>query len=374
MTTYERYEVLVSGLGFPESLRWRDGALWYADWAAGTVVRVGADRQPQVVARRASFPLCFDLLTTADGLRPLLVSTPDQAVLLASDGRRRADPVRRSGRPRRRTPGTRSCSPPTARRTSTTSASTTGAARTRRRPGRSASSSWSGRTARSSGSPTGWSSPTAWRVVDDGRTLLVAESWGSRLTAYAISRRRAADRSPGLGRDPGPAPRRHRRPRSRRRGRQRLAGRRRHPLLRPGRRGRRDPGPGRPAPVGLRLRGRRPGCPVRRSTSRSTTSAAIRPPDRPARSSPSPSVDRHSLLALRARGIDRPFSLATKSVSLARRSRSIRALHCAAARDGLAALDRLPVIVARTRLSPRRPGRSARRTRTPSPATPCSGR
>ena len=37
MTTYERYEVLVSGLGFPESLRWRDGALWYADWAAGTV-------------------------------------------------------------------------------------------------------------------------------------------------------------------------------------------------------------------------------------------------------------------------------------------------------------------------------------------------
>ncbi len=84
MTTYERHEVLVSGLGFPESLRWRDGALWYADWAAGTITRLGPDLTPRVVARRASFPLCFDLLATPDGLRPLLVSTPDRAVLLAT--------------------------------------------------------------------------------------------------------------------------------------------------------------------------------------------------------------------------------------------------------------------------------------------------
>ena len=84
MTTYERYEVLVSGLGFPESLRWRDGALWYADWASGTIYRLGPDLTPQAVARRASFPLCFDLLATPDGLRPLLVSTPDRAVLLAT--------------------------------------------------------------------------------------------------------------------------------------------------------------------------------------------------------------------------------------------------------------------------------------------------
>ena len=35
--------------------------------------------------QRTSFPLCFDLLPTPAGPRPLLVSSPDQAVLLASD-------------------------------------------------------------------------------------------------------------------------------------------------------------------------------------------------------------------------------------------------------------------------------------------------
>ena len=84
MTTFSQHQVLVSGLGFPESLRWADGALWYADWSAGAVYRLDADLTPRVVARRASFPLCFDLLATADGLRPLLVSTPDRAVLLSS--------------------------------------------------------------------------------------------------------------------------------------------------------------------------------------------------------------------------------------------------------------------------------------------------
>ena len=79
--------VIVDGLGFPESLRWHDGALWYADWAAGTVYRLGADLVPQAVAQRASFPLCFDLLS---GSQPILVSNPDQAVLLP-DGSRHAD-------------------------------------------------------------------------------------------------------------------------------------------------------------------------------------------------------------------------------------------------------------------------------------------
>ena len=79
--------VIVDGLGFPESLRWHDGALWYADWAAGTVYRLGADLVPQVVAQRESFPLCFDL---APGPRPLLVSNPDQALFFA-DGERHAE-------------------------------------------------------------------------------------------------------------------------------------------------------------------------------------------------------------------------------------------------------------------------------------------
>ena len=48
--------------------------------------------------------------------------------------------------------------------------------------------------------------PNGMAVVDDGRTLLVAESWGSRLTAYAIGAdgqlpdRRSGPRRPGCTR------------------------------------------------------------------------------------------------------------------------------------------------------------------------------
>ena len=77
MTTYDTYDVLVSGIGFPESLRWFDDALWYADWAAGAVFRVGRRADPHRPSRvRPSFPLCFDLLadrrrsSAAAGLEP----------------------------------------------------------------------------------------------------------------------------------------------------------------------------------------------------------------------------------------------------------------------------------------------------------------
>jgi sugar lactone lactonase YvrE len=202
MTTYQRYEVLVSGLGFPESLRWRGGALWYADWAAGTVVRVGADRQPRVVARRASFPLCFDLLTTADGLRPLLVSTPDQAVLLAStaDGEPTpyADLAGHGPHPWNEIVLTADGSAYVNNigfdfggGEDPSQAGPVGFI-VRARP--------DGTTERVAD---GLEFPNGMAVVDDGRTLLVAESWGSRLTAYSITDEGLTDRrvwaeTPGL--------------------------------------------------------------------------------------------------------------------------------------------------------------------------------
>jgi sugar lactone lactonase YvrE len=202
MTTYQRYEVLVSGLGFPESLRWRDGALWYADWAAGTVVRVGADRQPRVVARRASFPLCFDLLTTAEGLRPLLVSTPDQAVLLAStaDGEPTpyADLAGHGPHPWNEIVLTADGSAYVNNigfdfggGEDPSQAGPVGFI-VRARP--------DGTTERVAD---GLEFPNGMAVVDDGRTLLVAESWGSRLTAYSITDEGLTDRrvwaeTPGL--------------------------------------------------------------------------------------------------------------------------------------------------------------------------------
>jgi len=203
MTTYQRYEVLVSGLGFPESLRWRDGALWYADWAAGTIVRLGPELTPEVVARRASFPLCFDLLAAPDGLRPLLVSTPDRAVLLATAVDEEPTPYASLAGF-----GDHPWNELVLAADGSAYVNNIGFA-------------YGGVVDPSQAGPVGFivlvrpdgsvqrvadglEFPNGMAVVDDGRTLLVAESWGSRLTAYAIgadgqlSGRRVWADTPGL--------------------------------------------------------------------------------------------------------------------------------------------------------------------------------
>jgi sugar lactone lactonase YvrE len=65
--------VLLTGLAFPESPRWYDGALWLADWGAHTVLRLDTAGNAEVVAEVPSFPLCFDHLP--DG-RLLAVDSP----------------------------------------------------------------------------------------------------------------------------------------------------------------------------------------------------------------------------------------------------------------------------------------------------------
>lgn len=57
-----RATALVRGLGLVESVRCRDGAVWFADWHAGTIHRydVSAGRD-EVVAEVRSLPLCFDI-------------------------------------------------------------------------------------------------------------------------------------------------------------------------------------------------------------------------------------------------------------------------------------------------------------------------
>ncbi|HYI57358.1 MAG TPA: SMP-30/gluconolactonase/LRE family protein [Microlunatus sp.] len=186
MTTDESDRVLVTGLGFPEALRWHDGALWYADWAAGEIHRLGPDGRPALAARRASFPLCFDLLPTSAGPRPLLVSTADQALLLA--GSIDEEPtlyaslagfgdhpwnevvLAADGSAYLNNIGFAydgSVAP--------NEAGTVGFVVLARPDGRVE------RVA------DGLAFPNGMAVIEDGRTLLVAESWGSRLTAYAIA-------------------------------------------------------------------------------------------------------------------------------------------------------------------------------------------
>lgn len=65
-------DVLLDGLGIPESLRWHNGRLWFCDWGAAEVRTLGADGRTQLELRvAAGLPISIDWLP--DG-RLLVVS------------------------------------------------------------------------------------------------------------------------------------------------------------------------------------------------------------------------------------------------------------------------------------------------------------
>ena len=70
--------VLVADLAFPEAPRWRDGRLWVSDWGANEVLAVDTTGHTEVVARVESFPMCIDHLP--DG-RLVIVSSADRRLL-----------------------------------------------------------------------------------------------------------------------------------------------------------------------------------------------------------------------------------------------------------------------------------------------------
>jgi sugar lactone lactonase YvrE len=71
---------LLDGLSFGESLRWHQDRLWLADWAAQEVVAVDRGGRPEVMARVdfPAFPMCIDWLP--DG-RLLIVAARDGRLL-----------------------------------------------------------------------------------------------------------------------------------------------------------------------------------------------------------------------------------------------------------------------------------------------------
>jgi len=73
--------ILLSGLVFGESVRWHDGQVWFADWGAHQVVRLGPDGVREVVLTMPTFPFSLDWLP--DG-RLLVVSSTLQR--LGPDG------------------------------------------------------------------------------------------------------------------------------------------------------------------------------------------------------------------------------------------------------------------------------------------------
>jgi sugar lactone lactonase YvrE len=73
LTSMTTPRTVLTGLSFGESPRWHGGRLIVSDWGAGEVLAIAEDGSSQVVARAESFPLCVDFLP--DG-RMLLVAGP----------------------------------------------------------------------------------------------------------------------------------------------------------------------------------------------------------------------------------------------------------------------------------------------------------
>jgi sugar lactone lactonase YvrE len=76
-------QILMSGLTFGESPRWHEDRLWFSDWGAHEVIAVDIEGKSEVIVRVPSFPLCIGFLP--DG-RLLIVSARDGLLL-----RREAD-------------------------------------------------------------------------------------------------------------------------------------------------------------------------------------------------------------------------------------------------------------------------------------------
>jgi sugar lactone lactonase YvrE len=70
--------ILMSGLVFPESPRWHEDRLWFSDWGAHEVLAVDLEGKSEVIARVPSLPMCIDRLP--DG-RLLIVSASDGVLL-----------------------------------------------------------------------------------------------------------------------------------------------------------------------------------------------------------------------------------------------------------------------------------------------------
>src|SRR3954464_5085656 len=73
-------QTLMTGIAFGESPRWHDDRLWFADWGAQEVVALDLDGTSEVAVRVRfpSFPMCIDWLP--DG-RLLIVSSIDRLLL-----------------------------------------------------------------------------------------------------------------------------------------------------------------------------------------------------------------------------------------------------------------------------------------------------
>lgn len=90
---------LMSGLVFGEQPRWHEDRLWFSDWGTQEVLAVDLEGNGEVVLRGSSFPLCVDWLpdgrllvvSARDGL--LLQREPDGSLRTYADLKAASDPA-----------------------------------------------------------------------------------------------------------------------------------------------------------------------------------------------------------------------------------------------------------------------------------------
>jgi sugar lactone lactonase YvrE len=71
-------QALMTGIAFGESPRWHDDRLWFSDWGAQEIIAVDLEGNSEVIVRMPSLPFCIDWLP--DG-RLLIVSASDRLLL-----------------------------------------------------------------------------------------------------------------------------------------------------------------------------------------------------------------------------------------------------------------------------------------------------
>jgi sugar lactone lactonase YvrE len=77
--------VMVEGLGFPESTRWRDERVWLCNWGSGEVLAVTSAGEREVMAQVAPQTLPFSVDWLPDG-RLLVVDGPRRLLLVEQPG------------------------------------------------------------------------------------------------------------------------------------------------------------------------------------------------------------------------------------------------------------------------------------------------
>src|ERR1039458_3428797 len=83
--------VLMTGIVFGESPRWHEGRVWFSDWGAHQVIALDPAGGHEVVVSVASFPMCIDflpdgrLLVVDSAQRRLLRREPDGSMVTHAD-------------------------------------------------------------------------------------------------------------------------------------------------------------------------------------------------------------------------------------------------------------------------------------------------